>query len=102
MFSPTPRPPAPKATPPGICSSPWMTMLEAVGLSPLVTNCSVSELTLATPTAISVAPPVFEELLHPCPGPAGGFGFPQGQTMVLPVPGSQIVVAPPGGGPKVE
>jgi hypothetical protein len=46
-------------------------MLNAVGLSALVVNTSVSADTLATPEAVNVAPPVPAEFVAPSSRPGG-------------------------------
>src|SRR5882672_3960315 len=62
-------------------------MLNAVGLSPLVSRLRLSEERKVPPEAVSTAPPVADELSQPRPGPLGG--FPHGQAATPPVPGSQ-------------
>jgi hypothetical protein len=53
-------------------------------------NTTVSAARLAVPVSVREAPPVADELLHPRPGPEGG--FPHGQGITPPEPGSQKVV----------
>jgi hypothetical protein len=83
----TQRTPWPKTDPLAPLLAPCSTTLVAVGRSPLEVNTTVSYVTRAMPVAPSCAPPVFELLLQPRPTPTGG--FPHGQALTPPAPGSQ-------------
>src|SRR5258706_16279486 len=66
---------------------PCITMLKALGFSPLVAKTRLSDERYVPPEAERIAPPVPDELSHPRPGPPGG--FPQGHAITPLVPGMQ-------------
>src|SRR5690349_17679785 len=84
----TQRTPCPIGTPVPTTVLPCSTMLDALGLSPLVENTRVSPPSRERPAAVRRAPPVPALLLQPSPEASGGLE--QGQGITLPSPGSHI------------